>query len=452
MATWTEPKTDWQATDPLTYQDYNRIKNNLEYLNDIYNELYGEYDIDFGDDMAIDQMYKASSWNKFEDCIEHFQRSGTIHVIGEKSVYEDNGHLPNFNQLNRIEELTLEYSQYDMVHVERVSISTTIDTEGISSGTYIYIYPGDATNQNFTLSSSNNLVEFSNIRHLEESSTDAYALYFADSYPLTHGDITITCICEDGGITDSTNVTVVHNRTVYRYVNYQDLYPIDFIYLGNTYYSDVHGVNSFCTLISQKCMGFCYNSIEDNEEYPGSYRSMELRYDIDNIYDENFSDSLKSIKGYVKVPDSGTWVWEYAAPPFLETFGLSDSDAGPYPYPAPTITYLNNTNGRKCDKLVSSETNDIDGYWCVNSTIPSTSSGTATYGYGITRTGSKQKVAYSAGKSMFLRPMYNVLNTAQVRKEPINGIYYFDYNNFDDNILLSSLPIGSIVRDAPYGQ
>jgi hypothetical protein len=122
MATWTEPKTDWEATDPLTYQDYNRIKNNLEYLNDIYNELYGEYDIDFGDDMAIDQMFKASSWNKFEDCVEHFQRSGIIYTFGEKSHYEDNGRMPNFVQLNRLEKCILNYSYYD-VDVTGVSLS-----------------------------------------------------------------------------------------------------------------------------------------------------------------------------------------------------------------------------------------------------------------------------------------------------------------------------------------
>lgn len=116
------PKTDWEATDPLTYVDFNRIKNNLEYLNEIYNELFEPYVIDFGADMTSTQLFNnADVWNKFEDCIEHFQRSGIVHEIGERSYYKSNGRLPNYTQLNRIEQLTLEYSNYDNP-VESVSV------------------------------------------------------------------------------------------------------------------------------------------------------------------------------------------------------------------------------------------------------------------------------------------------------------------------------------------
>lgn len=32
MAVWTEPKTDWEASDQVTALDFNRIERDIEYL------------------------------------------------------------------------------------------------------------------------------------------------------------------------------------------------------------------------------------------------------------------------------------------------------------------------------------------------------------------------------------------------------------------------------------
>ena len=124
---WITPKTNWVATDPLTHTDFNRIKNNLVYLNDIYNNVFEPYTMDLGADMVLDQMFaNASVWNAFEDCIESFKtRSGIIHNYGPRSYYRDNGHLPNYNQLNRLEKLILAYSNYD-VRVTGITLDSPI--------------------------------------------------------------------------------------------------------------------------------------------------------------------------------------------------------------------------------------------------------------------------------------------------------------------------------------
>lgn len=66
---WTEPKTDWVSTDYFNADDYNRIKNNLEYLSDYAEELFSSFSgiTDMGDDKATDgtDLVYASELNLF---------------------------------------------------------------------------------------------------------------------------------------------------------------------------------------------------------------------------------------------------------------------------------------------------------------------------------------------------------------------------------------------------
>ena len=43
---WKEPKTDWTADDRFNIQDYNRIKNNLEYLHARACMNWGKFEIE----------------------------------------------------------------------------------------------------------------------------------------------------------------------------------------------------------------------------------------------------------------------------------------------------------------------------------------------------------------------------------------------------------------------
>ncbi len=48
MSTWTEPKTDWVATDFFNLSDYERIKGNLNYIHDLASSFYkAGYDTDY---------------------------------------------------------------------------------------------------------------------------------------------------------------------------------------------------------------------------------------------------------------------------------------------------------------------------------------------------------------------------------------------------------------------
>lgn len=158
------PKTDWEATDPITPTDYNRIKNNLVYINDLFNSMYpNPYTFNPGEDIGDHEFYKASKFNMFEDCVEHLQRSGRIYTFGERSYYEDNGRMPNYNQLNRLEKCIEAYADTDIpVTGVTITVPSYVDTiryaQLPSSNRYQFVanvIPENASNKNITWSSSN---------------------------------------------------------------------------------------------------------------------------------------------------------------------------------------------------------------------------------------------------------------------------------------------------------
>lgn len=148
-----EPKTDWEPDDYLTPADYNRIKNNLVFLNDMFNEEYDYYEFEPGADIGIDEFYKASKWNMFEDCVENFQRTGVVFTFGERSYYKDNGHLPNYIQLNRLEKCIEAYATQD-IPVTGISISpnTIVVEAGQSQTVNITLTPANATDKEVSIS------------------------------------------------------------------------------------------------------------------------------------------------------------------------------------------------------------------------------------------------------------------------------------------------------------
>ena len=102
---WSTPKTNWLATDSFNIADYNRIKNNLQYLHDESEIIYGEYDIA---DMGSDISSYAGYWDvaKF-NIIEQNLITINTHMnggnIGQALTFHPNGVFITFNELNRIE-------------------------------------------------------------------------------------------------------------------------------------------------------------------------------------------------------------------------------------------------------------------------------------------------------------------------------------------------------------
>lgn len=200
MATYLTPKTDWEATDPITAADYNRIKNNLVYVNDIYNGLYGIYDFDPGADIGAQEFFKASKFNMFEDCIENLQRSGTVYTFGEKSHYEENGRMPDYNQLNRIEKCTEAYANYD-VGVTGVTVTPSVSSSSNNISDIpafdaieltASVQPAQAFNRNVSWNSSDTSI----------AAVDKYGKVSIKS----GGTAYISAITDDGGFSDTATI------------------------------------------------------------------------------------------------------------------------------------------------------------------------------------------------------------------------------------------------------
>ena len=105
---WTEPKTDWKETDRLNVEDYNRIKNNMEYLHGLGTELYPSFLIgELGDDKEITGHYYAREFNALEDCLETINEMTFPMDYGDKQVFADNGPFIDYEELNRLERAIL---------------------------------------------------------------------------------------------------------------------------------------------------------------------------------------------------------------------------------------------------------------------------------------------------------------------------------------------------------
>lgn len=106
---WSTPKTDWSATDSFNIADYNRIKNNLQYLHDESEIIYGEYSIvDMGSDIASYAGYwDVAKFNAFENNLQTINEHMINASIGTKMTFYENGTFIGFAELNRIESATV---------------------------------------------------------------------------------------------------------------------------------------------------------------------------------------------------------------------------------------------------------------------------------------------------------------------------------------------------------
>lgn len=114
---WETPKTDWHGEsvngvymgDYFNAEDFNRIKNNLEYLRNIAVTLYPTFAIhDLGADRLPGDYFYADEINKLESNL------GTIgHYTFKQEnlaipIYRDNGSTIGFAELNRLEKAILD--------------------------------------------------------------------------------------------------------------------------------------------------------------------------------------------------------------------------------------------------------------------------------------------------------------------------------------------------------
>lgn len=110
---WQTPKTDWNGTtdsegnytgDRFNASDFNRIKNNLDYLQDLASRLYSEFSIvSLGEDRTHKDYFYADEINQLEENLKTVNNSSLKRDYGNPPTYVDNGNVMDFRELNRLE-------------------------------------------------------------------------------------------------------------------------------------------------------------------------------------------------------------------------------------------------------------------------------------------------------------------------------------------------------------
>lgn len=125
---WIEPKTDWGAKyndigeyigDYFNVSDYERITNNLVIIRDMY-IAYNKPRVPFEDfsDITVESLAYADDFNHIERNLEALIKGfgGLNRLIGYMKVYVDNGKTIDYDELNRIESLSLQI--YELLPIE----------------------------------------------------------------------------------------------------------------------------------------------------------------------------------------------------------------------------------------------------------------------------------------------------------------------------------------------
>ncbi len=125
---WITPKTDWYGHtdengdyqgDRFNAEDYNRIKNNIQYLRDLAVTMYVDFDIqDMGKDKDYADYPYADEINLIEDNLDVVAANTLRKDYGTKQIYTDNGTFIDYNELNRIESATFDLYKYLIAQYE----------------------------------------------------------------------------------------------------------------------------------------------------------------------------------------------------------------------------------------------------------------------------------------------------------------------------------------------
>lgn len=115
---WETPKTDWHGYtdlkgvyvgDRFNAHDFNRIKNNLQYLRDLAITLYDSFDIEsLGEDRTPTDYFYADEINQLESNLVTINAHTLKESYGKAPTYKENGNTMDFTELNRLEGATLD--------------------------------------------------------------------------------------------------------------------------------------------------------------------------------------------------------------------------------------------------------------------------------------------------------------------------------------------------------
>lgn len=110
---WVTPKTDWYGYtdadgvytgDRFNAADFNRIKNNLQFLRDLAITMYSTFSIvSLGSDRTPADYFYADEINQLEANLNTINTNTLRRSYGSTPSYNDNGNTMDFNELNRLE-------------------------------------------------------------------------------------------------------------------------------------------------------------------------------------------------------------------------------------------------------------------------------------------------------------------------------------------------------------
>ena len=109
---WIEPKTNWDSSSRFNIEDFNRIKINLLYLHEVALVRVGAFEIEsMGEDLYVgEDEYKnwvVEDFNAIENNLHTISNKIMNADIGTKKTFYENGLMPDYVELNRIESVTL---------------------------------------------------------------------------------------------------------------------------------------------------------------------------------------------------------------------------------------------------------------------------------------------------------------------------------------------------------
>ena len=125
---WITPKTDWVATDPITYVDYNRIVNNLKYIQELCTKLYKLSITNLGSDQTENDIPYADMLNNIEICLTNINQASYNFNIGREKTFSANSPYIDYNELNRVEYATLQLCEW--LETQKRSLPTLSFTLG----------------------------------------------------------------------------------------------------------------------------------------------------------------------------------------------------------------------------------------------------------------------------------------------------------------------------------
>ena len=110
---WETPKTDWHyeldseglyVGDRFNATDFNRIKNNLEYLRELAIKMYDDFTIHaLGTDRTPNDYFYADEINQLEENLNTINYNSIKRSYGTAPSYTANGNIMDFAELNRLE-------------------------------------------------------------------------------------------------------------------------------------------------------------------------------------------------------------------------------------------------------------------------------------------------------------------------------------------------------------